>query len=162
MDRLITELSQLTDNCPTRSLRIRIASYTVTREDIQFRLADVIRLTNAIGGPRVAFDPERGCFGLFADRNYEGSSRPVTFYGGIKQHNVTDGDYAAKLGKSGSFFINGSFGFKIEEKGRWINESDSQRSCVNVELGRTVRTTALIRAGDQLFADYGPEYKRNY
>lgn len=160
MDLLLNELSR--QNPPSRSLLSKIAAYVVTEKDIQLGLANVILLVNTIEGPQVRFDPVRRCYGLFADQDYEGSSRFVTEYGGSKSHREVDGDYSAKIGKAGSFFIDGAFGFKIKEKGRWINEFDAQRKFVNVELGRNVRTTVGIQAGEQFFADYGNEYIRNY
>lgn len=70
------------------------------------------------------------------------------------------GDYVAKA--SSDLHIDGRVGFSLTAKGRWINESDRKRKIVNVELGRVVRATRNIKAGEWLFADYGEEYERDY
>jgi hypothetical protein len=143
----------------SRSLLVRIANYVVTESDIQDRLADVVELSNAIGGPQIVFDMFRNCYGLFADRDYKPRHALVTKYGGKKHHSVFDGDYSAKLG---NLYIDGKHSFKIAEKGRWINEFDSSGTFANVELGREIRTRSEIKSGEQFFADYGREYQRSY
>jgi hypothetical protein len=69
------------------------------------------------------------------------------------------GDYVAK---SGELYIDGQYDFKLSQKGRWINESDRDRTIVNVVLGRTVRAACDIEEGQWLFADSGPEFVRDY
>lgn len=115
---------------------------------------------NEAPGPIVAWDEERHCYGLRADKDYRVGER-VTTYNGHKSVKRGDqrGDYVAE---SGDIIIDGLFDFLPEEKGRWINESDRQRSVVNVNLARTVRATQRIFKGEWLFADYGIAYQRLY
>lgn len=59
-------------------------------------------------------------------------------------------------------FMDGRVGFKLSDKGRWTNESDRRRKIVNISLGREMKATRDIEAGEWLFTDYGDEYERNY
>lgn len=99
-------------------------------------------------------------YGLRADRDYRVGER-VTTYNGHKSVKRADqrGDYVAE---SGDIVIDSLFDFLPTEKGRWINESDRERSLVNVNLARTVRATQKISAGEWIFADYGDAYQRLY
>lgn len=113
---------------------------------------------NKWSGPKVAWDKQRGCYGLKADRRYKKGEK-ITTYGGYKSVKPMNGDYVAK---SGEVYIDGFWGFFPHEKGRWINESDALRKVVNVNIARTVRATCDIEEGEWLFGDYGNEYVRNY
>lgn len=141
-----------------RSEYILLCKRQVSLEDVQYRLSTVINDCNRIGGPQVLFCSEKQCFGLFADRDYEKGER-VTTYGGVITLHECCGDYAAQIGP---VHVNGLYGFELQEKGRWINEFNAQRTLVNVELGRTVRTTQIVLKGQEFFGDYGDEYVRNY
>lgn len=138
--------------------RVKLSNDVVTREDIEYRLKDTIERCNAFPGPRVEWDTQRGCYGLRSDKDYKEGQR-VTSYSGVKTVKRVDGDYVAK---SGEVYINGHHGFKPSQKGRWINESDRTRQVVNVCLARVVRATRDLKAGEWMFADYGPEYTRFY
>jgi hypothetical protein len=132
--------------------------YIVTEDDLK-NISDLVRRCNEIDGPSVEWDHERGCYGLRARRNYA-RGEIVTTYGGKKYTREVEGDYVAKA--SSDLHIDGRVGFKLSEKGRWINEYDRDRIIVNVTLGRNVRATMDIAAGDWIFTDYGPEYERTY
>jgi len=130
--------------------------YTVTSQDIVNKW--VIDEANSIGGPQIKRDEVRG-FGLFAEKDYQPNEK-ITEYGGVLHNREVQGDYVAFVGDG--VHIDGRIGFRLDEKGRWINESDSDRSVVNVKLGRDIRALYEIKKGDQIFADYGEEYIRNY
>lgn len=123
-------------------------------------LVDVIILAEAandLEGPVVAYDHQRG-WGLKAEKKYLKGDL-VTTYGGVISAKPIEGDYVAKANE---VFINGHHGFRLKEKGRWINESDRDRTNVNVSLGRNVRAIREIKQGEWIFADYGPDYQRSY
>ena len=126
--------------------------------NVQNSLLSVIKCVNRMPGPKVCWDDERNCYGLKADRTYTCGEK-VTTYGGHMCVQEGQGDYVAKTGE---LYIDGEYDFFPEQKGRWINESDRDRTIVNVKLGRDVRATRDIEEGEWLFADYGEEYVRNY
>ena len=165
MSRCIVQVSLVTAgkvgwSLPRHVLNV-VENYKVTRHDVEHNLDLVIRLCNETRGPLVAFDYYRHCFGLKAERDYK-AREVVTDYGGEVSHVAdVEGDYVAQLAKT-NVTIDGYCGFLVREKGRWINESDNQRTLVNVELGRRVRTIKAVKQGDWFFADYGENYKRNY
>lgn len=134
----------------------------------------VITEANNMGGPLIREDGVRG-FGLFAERDYSAGEKVTTYvkkfektfslrcngrYGGVLHRKEIQGDYVALLGDG--IHIDGRTGFRFEEKGRWINESDRDRSGVNVKLGRDVKTVCAVKKGEQFFADYGGDYQRDY
>lgn len=132
--------------------------YVVSERD----LADIPTLvlqSNAIGGPVIAWDSDRMCYGLKAERRYL-KGDIVTTYGGRKYSKEVEGDYVAKA--ASDVHIDGRVGFHLSEKGRWINESDRDRTIVNVALGRTIRAIRTIEPDEWIFTDYGPDYVRNY
>lgn len=139
--------------------RKRERDFVVTEKHLQGEsLLEMIRLCNLMSGPEVKWDVERKCYGLKAKRCYR-KGEAITEYGGVKTVKPLDGDYVAK---SAEVYIDGRLGFKISQKGRWINESDRDRRVVNVKIGRVVRATRDIADGEWLFADYGPQYQRTY
>lgn len=154
--------------------RLRVASstkfylYEVSIYDVStpHRLERLVALSNAVSAsrrnPLVKWDNDRNGYGLFATRDYAAGEKVTEYYGArMPVRDGTRGDYMALLGKD--VMINGLYGFKLgKEQGRWINESDSSRTIVNVELGRIVRTTQAVSRGEQFFADYGDEYDRDY
>lgn len=142
----------------------KLNNHVVCDLDIQKRLTTVIYNTNLLPGPVVEWDVMRNCYGLRADRFYR-VGETITHYGGkihFDPKGRMRGDYLAALGKSGSV-VDGYSGFKLWEKGRWINESDRERKVVNVEITR-IKVVALcdILQGEWIFADYGEEYERSY
>lgn len=140
-----------------RQRQNELKRYVVTEEDVLTRLPQVIEMCNDVDGPKVFFDPVRG-WGLFADRDYRAGEK-VTSYGGYVAMHEVRGDYVAHCNE---VHVNGYHGFEIFEKGRFINEKDAERSVVNVQLGRTIRTVKAVSKGEQFFADYGNEYNRSY
>ena len=143
-----------------RATLVKWRNHVTTRENMMLEPERMVRLTNALEGPQIKFDKDRRGFGLFAERDYKEGEK-VTEYGGIISLGEQAGDYVAKMG---DVHVNGEYGFVLgKEQGRWINEFDRERSFVNVELGRTVKTTRPVNAGEQFFGDYGNEYNReNY
>lgn len=141
-----------------RGKRKRYKDDVVSKEELQDNHARVVQRINELPGPVVAWDLERKCHGLKARKNYSKGEK-VTEYGGTLSAKAINGDYVAK---SGEVFIDGECGFKLSQKGRWINESDRERRVVNVKLGRTVRAVCDITNGEWFFADYGAEYERTY
>jgi hypothetical protein len=84
----------------------------------------------------------------------------VTEYGGTVSTYEVAGPYVALMG---DIHVDGFCGFRLGvQRGRWINEYNRERSYVNTELGRIVRTTRSVLKGEQFFADYGNEYERHY
>jgi len=155
----LTRLARDIDAAPAGGrTQARLASYVVSAEDIDERLELVVRMANALPGPRIERDPERG-YGLRADRNYV-AGELVTEYGGVVGDNRVEGDYAAQADAYTT--IDGHHGFRLAQKGRWINESDAQRTSVNVKLGRRVVALRNIAEEEWLFADYGEQYVRDY
>jgi len=140
-----------------RPSRQRKIESDVTENDLN-DIPSLVKRVNQIDGPKVEWDNERNCYGLKADRMYK-KGKLVTTYGGIKYLKEVHGDYVVKANE---IHIDGRFGFKLSEKGRWINESDRDRKIVNVTLGRDIRATRIIQPGEWIFADYGPDYVRNY
>jgi hypothetical protein len=127
-------------------------------EDMLRPVELLVSAVNECEGPTVVYDEERKCYGLKAEKMYL-KKQLVTTYGGTLHTKERQGDYVAY---GGDVYIDGLFGFKLKEKGRWINESDAERKNVNVQLGRNVRAIRDIEAGEWIFADYGPDYKRDY
>lgn len=118
----------------------------------------IIEEHNKYDGPKIVRDGIRG-WGLQADRFYR-KGEVITEYGGKRYARPICGDYVAKI--ASDCYVDAEHEFKPWEKGRWINESSSQREYVNVKLGRQVRALCDINKGDMLYADYGNEYERTY
>ena len=129
----------------------------IVTEDMLHTIDRIVEAANEIGGPQINLDHVRG-WGLRAEKKYL-KGELVTTYGGITHLKEIQGDYVAKANE---VFIDGRQGFKLKEKGRWINESDRDRTDVNVSLGRNVRAIREIKEGEWIFADYGPDYQRDY
>ena len=108
-----------------RLYKKRLADYVATEAD----LATLIGYINQLDGPAVEWDDDRKCYGLKARQHYK-SGELVTTYGGTKSVKEIRGDYVAKGGAD--IYIDGRVGFKLSEKGRWINESDRDRTSVNI------------------------------
>ncbi len=157
--RALQQLEDETISKTSRQYKKTLCDFVVSEEDVLKCHALLIRLTNEIDGPEVAWDDERGCNGLRARKDYT-TGQLITTYGGIKTVTETNGDYATKA--SADIHIDGHYGFMLSEKGRWINESDRNRTLVNVKLGRNVRASQSIQAGEWIFADYGPDYDRSH
>lgn len=119
------------------------------------RLVDAI---NVFKGPKVQKDRVRG-YGLFADRDYEAGEIITRFGGRVIYGGNISGDYVAKCSE---FYIDGFDGFRLSERGRWINEFDRERSFVNCSLGREIRAIVPVKKGEQFFCNYGNDYARKY
>lgn len=115
-------------------------------------------MANRMPGPQVCWDCERGCYGLRSDREYKKGELVTTYWGRVSSKE-SHGDYVAKASE---VYIDGRVDFLLSQKGRWINESDRERSIINVNLGRNVRAIRDIEEGEWIFADYGPDYVRSY
>ena len=155
----------------SRSKFVEHNNYVVTRKEMIEWPCDVVQKANylvhaySLRDPLILVDEKRGGFGLFATRDYA-KGEFVTEYGGVvlsssdSQRQNNNSDYVGYLGNG--ICIDGHHGFRLCQRGRWINEYDGQRSVVNVKLGRNVRTTCPVKSGEQFFGDYGPEYQRSY
>lgn len=135
----------------------QLSNYEVSDSDL-IDLETVISFINQIDGPAVEWDQHRNCYGLKTRQCYKKGDF-ITTYGGTKSFKEINGDYVAK---GSEIYIDGRVGFKLSEKGRWINESDNKRTHINVKLGRRISAISDINKGEWLFADYGDEYIRNY
>lgn len=141
------------------SFRKKLGKLVFTKATIElFKFEYMLVAVNRQPGPEVAWDDDRQCYGLRARQPYR-KGEAITEYGGRKSLKELRGDYVAKTGE---LYIDGQYDFTVSQKGRWINESDRDRAVVNVRLGRTVRAACDIAEGEWLFADYGPEYERDY
>jgi hypothetical protein len=98
--------------------------------------------------------------GLFADRDYHPGEVITTYGGRLVYGQHVQGDYVAYCGNNTN--SDGSDGFQLSEKGRWINESDRDRTIVNATLGRTIRAQHHVKQGQEIFVDYGEQYQRSY
>lgn len=121
-------------------------------------MEEIIERLNNEGGPYIVRDFHRG-HGLIAHHPFK-KGEVITNYGGQLTTKPISGDYVAYLGNG--VYTDASEEFHWRNKGRWINEYDKERSQVNVILGRCVRAARDIREGEYLYADYGPDYQRDY
>lgn len=74
----------------------------------------LVSQSNAIGGTVIAWDSDRMCYGLKAERRYL-KGDIVTTYGGRKYSKEVEGDYVAKA--ASDVHIDGRVGFHLSEKG---------------------------------------------
>jgi len=138
-------------------------NYIVTEEDIkpQF-LPLLVSRVNRVKGPKVEWYDDKAGYGLKADKLYLAGDF-VTIYGGIRTEEYVPGPYVMELNHVS---INGLYGFKLSEKGRWINEesSNEQRRIQFMNLPLNVKMIASknVRKGEWFFTDYGKYYVRNY
>jgi len=146
----------------------QLAGYRVSEKDLAdpLRLKEVIFFANSIGGPQIRFDEEGGRgYGLFAERDYLKGEK-VTGYGGAACPKGSAGDYVAVFQGPEGRCIDGRYGFRLDEKGRWVNEYSSdvkeREIHTNVRFGTSIRTTRIVEKGEQFFADYGEDYQRRY
>lgn len=142
-----------------RALTMMEQDVVVPSKWVIYDIEGLVNAVNAFKGPKVKKDRIRG-YGLFADRDYQ-PGELVTKYGGRTVYNTVHlrGDYVAKASE---FYIDGFDGFRLSERGRWINEFDSERTFVNCSLGRDIRAIVLVKEGEQFFCNYGNDYERNY
>jgi len=120
----------------------------------------LVEAVNLFSGPKVKRDPIRG-WGLFADRDYK-RGELITLFGGNIIYSAAEvqGDYVARCSE---FYIDGFYGFRLgTEKGRWINEFNSEVTFINCSLGREIRAVVDVEEGDQFFCNYGKHYVRKY
>lgn len=144
-----------------RKKKARSLGETIVTEEMLAVPHALVWESNQVEGPIVCWDPDRNCYGLRAEKKYKAGDR-ITWYGGTLHPSakVIRGDYVAQA--ASDCVIDGRVGFKLKEKGRWINESDNQRRKVNAKLGRIVRAITDIEEDEWIFADYGPDYERSY
>lgn len=162
-----------------RADKLKWSRLIVTREHILLEEDRLVKIINALGdGPLVKWDPtEEGGASLptaftqvvlvpkkrvflVGDIYHLTKGEKVTEYGGTISREEVAGPYVALMG---DIHVDGFCGFRLGiQRGRWINEYNRERSYVNVELGRIVRTTRAVEKGEQFFADYGNEYERHY
>ena len=138
---MFLQLGKKRKNTTARSFSVKLARCKVTLADIEQNLHTVILLSNELGGPQVLYDSERQCFGLFADRDYR-AGELVTTYGGKEWNLECSGDYVASVNERRH--IDGLHDFELQQKARWINEFNSERSIVNVKLGLSIRTLMYL------------------
>ena len=152
-------------------------------EDI---LADLV---NATGGPQVKQSPGRG-YGLFADRDYKTEESEdyivVAVYNGTRYLRDPRGILPASHDKyllkftmddARDYHVDGTSGFGLMEKGRWINHKGQddgegpnaawrlRKGTEHLSLEHIVIEIYLIddvREGEEFFIDYGPEYEELY
>lgn len=145
-------------HCASHSRQQRSSLARIIASD-NIPLQHIIALANLVDGPIILPSPGRG-HGLFAERDYRKGER-ITQYGGTVSHAATAaGDYVGYLGDG--VYVDGAAGYTLAQKGRWVNESDRDRSVVNATLSRDIRASTFIASGQEIFVDYGSEYKRNY
>jgi hypothetical protein len=146
----------------SRSRFLIQSQYVATKNDVEFNLSAIVAMSNELGGPLVGICPRRG-YGLFANRAYA-KGELITEYGGVIYSGEVGGDYAARI--NADSHIDGHHGFKLREKGRWINEfsgdPEERAEKANATLGLAIRASRYIENGQQIFVDYGGDYVRDY
>ena len=143
-------------------------------------------LVNATGGPQVQPSPGKG-YGLFAERDYNTEESEdyivIAFYNGVRYLRDPRGflpsshdNYLLKFTTTGDrdYHVDGTTGFGLMEKGRWINhkaqgDGDGPNAAwrlkpgtENASLNDIVIEIYLIDdvpRGGEFFIDYGPEYE---
>ena len=166
-----------------QSLGLTTGSLTL-REDL------LARLVNATGGPQVRPSAGRG-YGLFAERDYNTEDSEdyivVAIYNGVRYLRDPRGiippardKYLLKFttapGDTRDYHVDGTTGFGLMEKGRWINHKSAEdgdgpnaawrlrRGTEQLDLEDIVIEVYLVdnvRKGEEFFIDYGPEYDEN-
>lgn len=155
-------------------LYTQLCTYTATLADVG-QVDLLASLCNLTTGPvlfRVA--SKGGGYGLFAEQDYAvGRETKITKYDGVRPVELPsqeEADYVVETGPRA--YIDGKYGFQLENKGRWINEpnvaggvSDTAelKTIINVELSRLNRyffPLIDIRRGTELEWYYGPKYQR--
>lgn len=131
-------------------------------------LREIVFLANLTPGPVILPTRTRG-YGLFADREYEGGEI-VTMYGGDKVTGETEGDYVLYNQVTG-VTTDGRYGYKLGEKGRWINEysrktrdRNKHKNVVFISTKRGIGVKAIGRVipfATELFLNYGADYNRS-
>jgi len=143
--------------------------HRITREDLQKHFEAVVDVVNDAPGPFMAPVQGKG-YGLFADRAYK-TGEAVTVYGGTWVGPTVSGPYVIAFSRKRR--LDGAYGFLPTEKGRWINDpqtdpaqsQDELTSLENVNLmrhGKEVMfyATRPIDEGEELLWYYGPQYER--
>ena len=142
-----------------RRKKSRSLGETIVTEEMLAVPHALVWESNQVEGPMVCWDPDRSCYGLRAEKKYTAGDH-ITTYGGKLYTKPINGDYVAKA--ASDCYIDGRVGFKLKDKGRWMNESDRDRRKVNAKLGRVVRAIEDIEEDEWIFTDYGPDYERSY
>ena len=172
-----------------------IGSYVVKQEDVSDpdKLKLIVYMCNFTPGPVIMYINHVIGYGLFADRDYDRHKDEVTVYGGIvtRFSRIRDaeegcrGDYAMLVDKKTC--IDGLYGFKLSQKGRFINEAHNVQFDGNIRLYKrqlqereNVTLVAIngegqlpvfrvkgtfglnIAKGDEFLWFYGPEYDRKW
>jgi len=142
-----------------------------TKQEVKEYPDAIVKAVNAVSGPRLRAVQGKG-YGLFADRDYEVGER-VTTYGGVWDGPEVNNPYV--IGFSGGQRLDGEYGFKASEKGRWINDPqtdmrqtpDELMRLENVNVFRQGNDVGLfatrnIRNGEEILWYYGDEYNRTW
>jgi hypothetical protein len=174
MDALVAAIAADQNVLSDATFRKQLNKYVVTEADIE-SIESVVALCNCVSGPFVAYDPVRG-YGLMADRDYsEGTT--VTTYGGERIKSIVVGGPYMALAKNGMSTVDGRYGFKLAQKGRWVNEyiggdeNDKEKDKLlqaervkhaNVYLGMELIAMRDIAKYEWIYTDYGDEYSRSY
>lgn len=140
-----------------------LSNYIVTEHHVKASMSSIVLLCNHVAGPRLVNTAHKG-FGLEAERDYA-KGEIVTFYGGTLLKGGATGSYVVD---AGTFSVDGYFGFKLIDKGRWVNEADEGIK-PNLEMRKTPRGKRLyffatrdICKGEELTWFYGRYYDRTW
>lgn len=145
----------------------------------------LVALVNSVPGPKVFKSPVAG-YGLFADQDYNTESSQdyivIAIYNGIRYERDPRGVIPKKNDRyllkfttndDRDYHVDGTLGFGLMEKGRWINHKSSNDGhgpnaawriapgTNHLSLNDIVIQVYLIdnvRKGEEIFIDYGPEY----
>jgi len=129
---------------------------------------EVVFLANLTPGPVILLTKKRG-YGLFAERTYERTDI-VTRYGGQNVAKNTEGDYVL-FNQVTQKTIDGKYGYKLSEKGRWINEFSRltrKRNANKNVVFLASKDGILIKSikgkipfATEFFLNYGTDYNRS-
>lgn len=159
-----------------------ISNYVTSPTDVD-RHSDIICfLANFTPGPVVLHVNDVVGYGLFAEKDY-GNNEFVVEYGGVISDEELIGPYVISVSRKRD--LDGYFGFKLSQKGRFINEDHSKstfktnaamqkhlRNSANVVEEFTGQASVVFRTqkswkyrlekGSEIFWYYGPNYRRPY
>ena len=179
-----------------------LSDYIVTKDDVDNHLEELVTLVNIIpdtefldrntGNPTYALNikqsliPNAG-YGLFTLTDIQQNSN-ITIYSGITtsplQEYNTDSDYILTLNHKDElnqprefdqWRIDGQYGFKLGDKGRWANtqielDDNNCEFRISTEFDEDeeedkpqvfIVSIKDINSGDEIYVDYGEEYREN-
>lgn len=131
-------------------------------------LEQVVWLANYLGGPQIKKFPNKG-YGIVAERDYD-VDEVVTYFGGELREDGSSNDYVVSLTwyDGRKLELDPTYMFKLGEKGRFVNDSQSRENC-SLEKGAEdepvnafLVTEVPVQKGKEFLWDYGEDYNRSW